>query len=339
MGNGFIRGICFLAFVVFHANAWAEAARTQTIQLRAGWNAVFLEVFPDAPDPGSVFADTPVDLVASYYGAVSSAQFVSDPTADLFTQTGWVVWYSESRPDAFLTTLHAIQGQQAYLVNSKTDFTWKVTGTVMPPEVQWKPSSFNLVGFSVDEQAPPTFAQFFSGSKAHQHNRIYRLDNGTWRQVTDPSAESMRSGEAFWIYCDGGSKYQGPLQVNCPTRQGLVLRSGARALTLRNETDYPITATLEHVAAGSNAVPLAVVVTAVGDETAPVRSIPVAKPDGNWTQPLPVLEPGRALRVPLQVRRQDQRAFTQSSLLKITTDIGAQVWVPVFSIREDLEEK
>jgi len=180
--------------------------------LRKGWNAVFLEVAPQDPEPAKVFAGTPVDIAAAFSGPLTSAQFMTDPGANLFRLAGWSAWYAESRPDAFLKSLHAINGQQGYLLHARQDFTLSVTGLVSPAAVRWQADAFNYVGFSVDAVTAPTFARFFGGSAAHNHNRIYRLENGVWRQATNPAAEVMRSGEAFWIFCTGR------LLQNPPTR-------------------------------------------------------------------------------------------------------------------------
>jgi hypothetical protein len=326
-----LHGACF--------SAPAESSRTQSIQLQRGWNAVFLEVHPPDSDPGAVFAGTPIDLVASFYAPSSSAQFMTDPGADLFRQAGWGVWYAPSRVDAFLTTLHAIYGQQAYLIHSERDFTWHATGAVVPPEVRWAPDAYNFTGFSVHAQAGPTFAQFFAGSKAHRHNRIYRLVNGSWRRVSDPSAETIRSGEAFWIYCDGGSRYQGPLRVETTTRVGIFLGAGADTLILRNHSGYPVAPTLEHIVSSSNPVPLSLVIQAVGATSATVRRISTPQSAEGWTQPLPPLEAGEAIRVPLELRLQDMASASQASLLRISTDIGTEIWIPVIAVRQDLEER
>lgn len=328
--------LCCLAAV---STGHSETTRTQTIQLHQGWNAVFLEVYPPALAPAEVFANTPVDVAASYYPPSSSAQFMTQPGVDLFKQAGWGVWYAEHRPDAFLKTLHSILGQQAYLLYAKSDYTWTVTGEVVPSDIRWQPDSYNFVGFSVRTQGAPTFAQFFAGSRAHNHNRIYRLVNGTWRRVSAPDAETMRAGEAFWIYSTGGSSYQGPLRVETLTRQGLVLGSSSGAVTLRNLTDQPVTPTLEHVASGENPVPMSLVIQMVGDPAASVKYVSTPQPDGSWTQPLPPLEAGTAIRVPLEVRLKDMRVAVHSSLLKITTDLGTQHWIPVIGHRQDLEEK
>jgi hypothetical protein len=334
--SAYLAGILLLTAAV--VSAPGESSRTQTIQLQKGWNAVFLEVYPPDPDPAIVFAATPIDLAASFYAPASSAQFMTDPGADLFRQTGWGIWHAPARVDAFLTTLHAIYGQQAYLIHAERDFTWQIRGAVIPPEVRWQADAFNFVGFSVHPQAGPTFAQFFNGSKAHRHNRIYRLVNGSWRRVTDPSAETIRAGEAFWIFCEGGSRYQGPLRVETTTRFGVFLGPGADALILRNHAGHPVTPTLEHVANSSRPVPLSIVIQAVGGAGGEIRSISTPQTEQGWTQPLPALETGGAVRVPLEARLQDMRASMHASLLKISTDLGTEIWIPVIGVRPDLEE-
>ena len=49
------------------------------------------------------------------------------------------------------------------------------------------------------------------------------------------------------------------------------------------------------------------------------------------------LEAGEAMRVPLTVRLADMTSYAQSSILKISTDVGTSVTIPVIGIREDME--
>jgi hypothetical protein len=334
LNAGCLAAALFLAVAAVGA---AEPVRQQTVQLRKGWNAVFLEVAPLEPEPAKVFAGTPVDIAAAFHGPLTSAQFMTDPGANLFRLAGWSVWYAESRPDAFLKSLHAINGQQGYLLHARQDFTLSVTGLVSPAAVRWQADAFNYVGFSVDAVTAPTFARFFGGSPAHNHNRIYRLENGVWRQATNPAAEVMRSGEAFWIFCAGTSDYQGPLRVEAGSRAGLALGSARDTVVLRNQTSHPVGVTMDHVAAGGDPVPMAVVVLAVGDTNAPVRSIASPQPDGAWSQPIPAIEAGQAVRVPLQLRQEAMKSARQVSLLKFSTDVGTVVWIPVYGFRRDLD--
>lgn len=316
----------------------ALALRTQTMRLEPGWNAVYLEVYPSEAEPGRVFAGLPVDVVASFYERPVAAQFMTDPGADLFRKAGWGVWYAEDRPDAFLKSLHAIHGQQAYLVHATRGFVWQVTGAVVVSEVAWTPHAYNLVGFAVDAQSPPTFAQFFDGSPAHRHDRIFRLLDGVWRRVTAPGAERMRSGEAFWIYCQGASNYRGPLAVETRTRQGVLVGQGAVPVTLRNRTSFPVVPVFEHVPSGGPAVPLSLVVRALGEGQGEMRSVAVPRPEGAWSFELPALEAGQSLQVPLEARTESLTRPTQASVLRVRSDLGTEVWLPVFAIRPDLEE-
>ncbi|MBL9139752.1 MAG: hypothetical protein JNK85_28035 [Verrucomicrobiales bacterium] len=313
--------------------------RTQTLSLHQGWNAVFLEVHPTDAEPAKVFAGIPVDIVATFQARPASAQFVSNPSVDQFRQEGWGVWYAADRPDGFLSTLFAVHGHQAYLVHAKEAFTGRIRGAVVLSEVRWQPGAFNLVGFSVNATAPPTFAEYFRGSKAHTHNRIYRLVEGSWQRLTDPSNEAMRSGEAFWIYCDGPSTYQGPLRVETLTRRGLVLGAAEAEVILRNETGHPLSPKLEHLPVEGDPVPLSIVVQGVRDPVSPVKRLVSRKPSGPWLQQMPALEADRSVRIPFHARIEEMQAFCQSSLLRISTDLGTESWVPVIGIREDLEEK
>ena len=322
----------------FAAAAPARGAveREQVIPLQSGWNAVFLEVYPAQPDPAVLFSGAPVDMAASLHAASSTAQFIANPGADLFRRAGWGVWYSEERPDAFLKTLHAIVGQQAYLIHATRPWTWTVSGAPVMAETRWEANAYNFAGFSVDPVAPPTFARFFAGSKAHRLDKIYRLRSGAWQRVDNAAGETIRSGEAFWIYCDGASAYQGPLQVETPTRAGLVLAGSSSALVLRNLTDFPLAATLEHVAAGTNTVPLSFVLAVAVEDLQSARSMAARMPNGPWTQALPPLEAGASLRAPFELRLGEMTAPQQESLLKISTDLGTVNWVPVSARRGDL---
>jgi hypothetical protein len=331
---------CFALVIANFAMIQLQAiTREQIIPIQKGWNAIFLEVHPEDPEPATVFSGTSVEIAATFYTPVSTAQFITNPGADLLKQTGWGVWYAEKRADAFLSSLHSIYGQRAYLLFSTSDFIWKVSGSVLPPETLWTPDAFNFVGFAVHPQAGPTFAQFFAGSKAHKTDRIYRLVAGAWKRVVDPSAETIRSGEAFWIFCQGSSTFPGPLGVETITRKGLILSSSVNAINLRNNVNYPVSATIEHLPSGPNPVALSIVITALGEGALMARDVSTPLPDGAWLQRLPALESGETLKVPFEARLVQGEKTFRSSILKISSDTGTEIYIPVVSTRPELEEK
>lgn len=310
--------------------------RTQSISLGKGWNAVFLEVEAVDTKPMKTFAGLPVDKVATLFENPVSNQFVSDSAIDLSKSSGWGIWYADDRPESFLGTLDSIHGNRAYLVHATEACTWKATGAVAMLQVDWKPDAYNFVGFPVKTPGGPSFAEFFAGSPAHQGQTIYRLVGGRWKKVIQPAAEFMRSGEAFWVFCDGRSDYQGPLRVETPSRRGLVLGRDPVELTLRNTCPHPIHPTIESVS--STGLPLSIVVRSYGSPTAPVASVGVPMPSGSWVQNLPPLEVAAGIATPFQLRLPEMLQAQQSSLLKITTDLGTEAWVPVRGFRDDLDD-
>lgn len=312
--------------------------RMQTVTLTAGWNAVYLEVEPMNVSPAKVFEGKPVDIVAAWFPPEASTQFVTNPGTQLFKGLGWGVWYAENRPDAFLRSLNAIYGQQAYLIHTTQAFEWRVDGLVSMGRAKWQPDSYNLTGFSVVAQGSPTFEEFFSASPALRGQPIYRLVNDVWKKVSDPAAETMRSGEAFWIYCKGSSDYKGPLTVETGAVDGLLVLEDSGAIIVRNHTDHPVTPLLEHVAIDEKPVPLSINVRVLGDLEKPVRSMAAAKPAGAWRQTMPPMEARTRLGIPFTARCAEMSAFEQVSLLKITTDMGTELWVPVLGRRPDLKK-
>ena len=338
----FLLGPAFLASCPAAKAAEADPdqghIRTQEIQIQAGWNAVFLEVDPLDTSPLVVFRGLPVIQAAAYFPGSRTTQFVSDASINLSKDQGWGVWYAPDRPEAFLKSLDAIYGGRPYLIKASRSFQWRVNGYTRTQKTHWTSDSYNLVGFPVAVSGAPTFAEFFSGSKAHNGQAIYRLAGNVWRKVNQPSGEAMRSGEAFWIFTKGSSTYEGPLKIELSLQQGLVIGRGRAGVVVRNEASFPLSPKIEHVVGDSPGVPLSVAIRAIGDSAAPVKSISVPLPAGAWAEELPVIEKGGALAVPFECRAGEMTAARRSSLLKFTSDIGTITWVPVLGLRDDLAE-
>ena len=310
--------------------------RTQTFQLNEGWNSIWLAVDPIDTDPAAVFNGIPVDVVAVYNRVSSTQQFTTDPAANMLTQLGWSVWYAPERPDSFLTELGGIHTHKAYLVHATSDCILNVEGEVEALITEWQPNAFNLRGFCLDSLAPPGFSEFFSASKAHQELKIYRLVEGTWRKVTDPENEAMRSGEAFWIYSAGASDYQGPLRLETKGYDGVVLTSVGDEIILHNEAAHPLSPVIHHVVSGSNSVPIAVVVEVI-DDAVGIKPLNIPMDSTDWTIELPPLESGGSARIPLALQADKMTETEAYTLLCIKTDLGTETWLSVLGLQEESE--
>lgn len=317
--------------------ARGQASFAQSISLKTGWNAVYLEVDPEVSDPAALFAGLPVDIVASHIAPVRGAEFVVNPQADMLGTYGWAVWYAPSRADSFLTSLYGVYGATPYLIHATTNVDWAVSGPVPQMKLAWAPDAYNFVGFPLVDPGGPTFKQFFQGSEAHNHTMIYRLVDGRWRQVLAPASTAMRSGEAFWIYCRGRSDYPGPLEVTAPSTLGVVLTSKAESsLVFRNRTIHPVSFRLEHLVDPALPIPLSTSVRVVDESGGPMLEPSITFGPDAFVQQFPSLDAGRAIRLPLALRVQDAGPGERHSLFRAVSDLGTVTYVPVTATRDDL---
>lgn len=326
-----ITAISFSLLVAFSADG--QNIRTQTLNLKKGWNAVCLQVDPTNSKPSDCFRGTPVSIVASYVADKTLVQFVQNPSTNTLNKdNGWAAWYAADRPDAFLTTLFNLNANGAYLLYCQNDFTWSVSGSVVPAEIKWKPNSFNLAGFCLDDVSPPTFAQFFQPSAAHLPIRIYRLNNSQWSLVDQPQTTQMRSGEAYWVFCQGTSDYQGPLGIKMPNGQKLLVNGvNPTGVLFANRTGNPLEVRIEKVT-GSAELPLAFVL-----RVATENNIIAASYDLPTIYNMPTFEANENRGFWLTVRPEKMTNDTATALLKITTDIGTQSWLPLVGNRSELQ--
>jgi len=323
-------GVAFICLTF--AAARADTARTQTINLHTGWNAVYLQVTPSNAAPNTCFQGTPVTIAALYGGNGSSVQYIQNPNTNTITQNnGWTVWYAPSRPDAFLTSFFALNANTALLLYSQSNYVWSVTGTAALGLVTWKPNSFNLAGFALDPRSPPTFDQFFSASPAHQPYRIYRLANDQWVQVANAKTTQMLSGEACWIYCTGSSAYQGPLTVQLQSgSSALVNGTDLCGILLANNTANPLNVTMSNPTSRS-VLPLAFLLNAVTP-----TNVFTGAYDLPATYNMPTFEASEKRGFWLALRPELMTTTNATTLLEITTDIGTQYWLPVTANQSEL---
>lgn len=331
--HGVMVAVLCLWQMAAESSALAQTVRTQTFSLHKGWNAVCLQVNPASPKPADCFQGAAVSMVAAFTGADKSLQFGKNAgVINLVPQNGWDVWYAGSRQDAFLTSFFQMNGGKAYLVRADSDCTWNVTGTVVPAAVNWRPNTFSLVGFCLDSVSPPTFDQFFAGSAAHHPYQIYRLVNDNWEKVDNAQSTQMRSGEAYWIYCKGKSSYQGPLTVKAPNAAGFSLNgSTASGIFLQNNSPNPLGVQVRKVAGGAQ-LPLAYQLRAVT-----ATNVVTAALDLPDTFALPSFDAGEKRGLWLAVQPERMTSATQTNLLKITTDLGTEFWLPVTANRSETQ--
>lgn len=306
---------------------WGQACtRSQTLVLKAGWNSVFLEVQPTPNAPNDVFDGVPVDTVATFYPATTTVQFVTDPVEKPWSKEGWGVWYAPGRPEALFSNLGTIIGNRPYLIHATEDAIVSVDGQAGLNHVPWRSNSFNYVGFCLDAENPPTFADFFANSTAHADARFFRLVNDQWQKVMSPETTRMLPGEAYWIYADGRTAHQGPLVVtpggvSC-VDFGKTAQTGT--LTLLNVSENPCSVTIELTPA--NSVPLALVQPDL--EELRTNYVPLTS-----TLVLPEIEARERVGIKLNCRRELMSSGRAEGVLLLKADSGQVFHIPVAAER------
>ena len=229
--------------------AHAAFTMNQTFNLRAGWNAIWLEVEPVNQDINVVFQGIPVESVWTFASVVSSVDFIQDPTETVWNRDRWLMHVPTNRVESLNNNLFKVLGNRAYLVKVSAPATLNVSGEPKLRFPKWAPDAYNFRGFPVDPNALPTFASFFRFSPAHCNiaqqrlQKIYQLnDAGQWTLVNQ--FDRLKHGEAYWVYTSGVSEFIAPLGVSVDFGNGLEFSAMARLPFIRigrldfHSTDY-----------------------------------------------------------------------------------------------------
>lgn len=336
--------VAALAVALLFLSATAHAQwTTQTISLRPGWNAVFLEVQPEPRECDAVFTNLPIESVWFWNRRFNSVQFIQDPETLVPGDPDWLVWFPRNAGSRATLNLHAIPGGRAYLIKvaaGAQPFAWSVRGNPALRRPDWQSDSLNFVGFSVSAQNPPTFAAFFAGTPAHEGQPIYELNSaGHWERVAFPATATLENGRAYWIGCQGQSTFSGPVTLQLDQSIGLNYGRTLVELTLRlrNASSLPRSLSLRRLPSANP--PAGPYPPKAGDVPLAYFRMNLAQSQYGWIPLSTTLEkldmaPGEEWSLRLEVGRAEMAASSDptalyQSLLEITDDHGARVLVPV----------
>lgn len=310
--------------------------RTQRIDIKKGWNAVYVQVDSGEQTLNDVFQDTPFDLVATHYNAITSAEYISDPSEKTLNQDAWHKWIAPAREDAFLTNLHRLEAGRGYLILSTKDYTWNLTGTVRLYKTRWQPDGYTLTGFPVTAIAPG-INQLMDISDVHKDQPIYTLETkegiARWQKVEDRVSTAIQQNKAYWMYTSGsGENFTGAIEVKLSdshSRSDLNFYNivKTKKIILRNASDRERQVSLTLV---NNQVPLTV--RERDSETQLRRYRPVT--ESLLDEPL-IIQPGEEVEIALGIDRKKIADNTEvEGLIKVTDDIGGynsggEYWIPV----------
>jgi len=225
----------------------------QTISLTRGWNAIYLQVQPDAAGCDTVFSNWPVASVSLYNMERTAVQFTENPDEPLDVSTEYLTWVPGHPAGA--ATLNSVIAGHAYLIFATNAFSQVVTGRPAVPRIEWIPgtNAVNLLGFS--QNATATFGKYLAGAGFDAAKLSVYTIGGT--NIASPSLFSVTGfgglgtvpivpGKAYCIACNKVSSFSGPVKVFPPGTGGISFPadSSSQSLRLKNENGAPLTVTL-----------------------------------------------------------------------------------------------
>jgi len=199
----------------------------QTVPLRPGWNAIFLEVELAENSSVDVFHDLPIASVWGWRSRGLSAEFVKNLSEDMFRDPQWLCYFPTNRPERMFNNLFRITANRPYFIKLEgtNEINWVVSGR---PAVKafvplsWLPNEYNLLGFPLRTDMPlPGLDAFFAPEPAFYQQPTYVLNaGGNWELVTNGSLP-VEAGKSFWVFAQAASTYLGPLSVTVEEGDGL----------------------------------------------------------------------------------------------------------------------
>ena len=245
-----LSGVCLSFACVFPLVAGAVAPyTTQSLSLVQGWNAVYVEVAPDAA-ADDLFADWPVDHVGLYDPAsfLATRQFGADWDSEGLTGSSMALWkrgFPEASP---LSRVPAGSVLVTYCTNESHSVT--IRGVPAAPRTTWHVSGtnavYNFFGFSTTQQTD--ISAYLEGSpcegvKSRVYYRIVgdNLDAGPDPLEVRTWNSKVSDGDVLLLPSDDLSDWSGVLFVS-PMNGIDFGQNGVKAtLTVRNDGKSPRT--------------------------------------------------------------------------------------------------
>lgn len=230
---------------------------TQSFELKAGWNAVYLHVdasYATLSELIDVGPGNPIQEVWLWRADPTTSQFVENPKVPTTSGSQWYSWNRLLGPSS---ALQRLSGNAAYLVRVSSDvptFTWNLKGKLLPPRYRWTTTGLNFVGFPTPASNPPSFESFLGfAPDIQQSAEIFRYPGGNLGagnpvRVLGLRTASVRRGEAFWIRSGSTfNRYFGPFELSLQDSRGVQFGDSLARyqIRIRNIVAQPLTVKLE----------------------------------------------------------------------------------------------
>lgn len=230
---------------------------TESFDLKAGWNAVYLHIDVSHDTLEHLVGDDPNNPIFEVWAWVpnrTTMQFIQSPQQPSDTSSQWSSWIRNSIEPQTLTRL---LGNAPYLVRvsaSVPTYTWQLKGKPLAPAYEWTTTGLNFLGFPAVPSGPPSFESFLAQAPdLQQKAEIYQyvggdLGSGNPKRVYALRTTPVTRGQAYWIRAGTVyNRYFAPFEVRVSSPSGINFgdHMSTASLRLRNLTSSNLTVTLK----------------------------------------------------------------------------------------------
>ena len=257
-GAPFIRRVAALFILCAAAPRAAAQCAAQGVTLKPGWNAVYVEVSPEA-DATAVFGPWPVDSVGVYDPAsfLATRQFSADGGSDGLVSSPIFMWNREYPEATSVTRVPAGVVCLCFNTNlasgAEGTFSTNLVGVPAAPRTTWHRSEggevLNYFGFSVRPGAAVAPGAYLAGFGDLAGGSLLRI--GGKRREDPPSHlpvysnDTVADGEVLLVGATAPSDWSGALYVSPMDGLDFGTNATLRTLSVRNDGGAPRTVSLK----------------------------------------------------------------------------------------------
>ncbi len=230
----------------------------QTINLKKGWNAFYLEVTPENDLCEDIFKNFPVSQVGAYLPDMNAetAQYEDDGTPIVAPPVSYLVWNPSANTTTNSSTLLRVQGGVSYLCFAQEACSFTLQGIPqLPLNTTWRNTTdsdemMNLVGVSLDPGVTVLARDYFSSSPAAMSGsdffyRVSGVDASVPRFLPKyfNNKETVTNGDALGVGATKSAVWPGTLEITHSSLDGLVFedRSQSRSFRVKNLSTNTVT--------------------------------------------------------------------------------------------------
>jgi hypothetical protein len=237
--------------ILFNGQSLLGQWITESYNLKAGWNGIYLHGDATHITPAKLFENTAVSQVWRWNPNPNQVQFTTSPAVPSESSSEWTVW---KRDDPEEQKLNSLIGQTAYLIfcEGSAATTVQISQRPLPPAATWLVSGANFLGFPAATATKPIMTSYFASfpQATTSPAKVFKYIGGELTannpMQVSVASERIDRNTAYWFETAVVSDFTAPVEYEVAGTNGIAFGRTATYVTMgvMNRTSSAITLTL-----------------------------------------------------------------------------------------------